>query len=64
MDGTGEDFIHQKDIYPASEYKKDALDAAAKAISSLKRPWSEYEDEEYREEEEEEKERVRAKCGY
>jgi hypothetical protein len=64
VDGAGHDFLEQKDIYPASEYKKDALDAAAKAINALKKPWSEEEDQEAMEEEEEWAERRVGTAGY
>lgn len=63
-DGTGADFLEQKDIYPASEYKKDALDAAAKAINALKKPWSEDEESELREEDDIREGRVVSKAGY
>lgn len=64
VDGAGHDFLEQKDIYPASEYKKDALDASAKAINALKKPWSDEEDSEYEEEEEAWRERRVGVAGY
>jgi hypothetical protein len=64
IDGTGKDFQDQKDIYPSSNYKKDSLDAAAKAISALKKPWSEEEDKEADEVEEEDRARQVSRAGY
>lgn len=64
VETTGHDFLEQKDIFPQSNYKKDALDAAAKAIQALKRPFSDSENEELRVIEEEESQRVVSRAGY
>lgn len=61
---TGHDFLEQKDIYPASEYKKDSLDAAAKAINALRKPWSDDELDEYYEDEDAENSRKVGAAGY
>ena len=61
---TGGSFLEQKDIYPSAEYKKDSLDAGAKAINALKKPWSDEEDEEYDLSEEDWEERRVGAAGY
>ena len=62
--GEGKVFLEEKDIYPQSEYRKDALDASAKALNALRRPWSEEEENELDEEEEEWRDRKVGVAGY
>jgi hypothetical protein len=64
VDGQGYEFLEQKDLFPASEQKKDALDAAAKAINALKKPWSDDEETEFEYMEEEESFRAVGIAGY
>ena len=62
--GQGKLFMEEKDVFPQSEYRKDFLDAAAKAISALRKPWSEEEVDELEAEEEESRNRIVSKAGY
>jgi hypothetical protein len=41
--GEGLELIEEKNVFPMSEFKKDALDAAEKALVELKKPFSEEE---------------------
>lgn len=63
-EGAGQTFMDEKELFPQSEYRKDALDAAAKAINALRKPWSEEEESELDYEEDYEFQRKVGKAGY
>ena len=62
--GAGLEFTEEKNIFPQSPFKKDALDASQKAITALVKPWSKTEYEEYDEQEEEIEMNVSEITGY
>lgn len=64
VQGEGKDFQDERDLFPMDAYKRDALDAASKAIIVLHKPWSDEEETELKEEEDEYHDRPRSKSGY
>jgi len=64
VEGQGKEFLDERDLFPQDAYKRDALDAASKALSALIKPLSEEEEALAEEEEEEQKQRQVGKAGY
>ncbi len=64
VSGQGKAFEEERAVFPQSEYRRDALDAASKAFSSLRKPWSEEEEMEFQIDEEEWIDRKTSRAGY
>ena len=64
VEGEGQEFIKEKDVFPQDRNRRDVLDAASKPLAVIVRPLSEDEEFELEEEEEVWQERLVGKAGY